>query len=247
MGLLKTVVGGGQQKAGVTVFKRTRDSAGLAVAGAHYHQDDIGQLAGRSFLGRIQHENQVALVMPDSRNAIAVHLLHGGHPVLVGYLASDDAKAYRPVFRYIAPNSIRCAAVLARDDYGKRPIVVYLNLGTPGELIAELWTEEHPLRTDHQWAGKLVVFTGSSRLRLEGVLLDREGQQMLAQVAGCQTQPRVTKTINVCVACSAKDDTGNLEKAQRYGLEIVTEADFWHEIGLQVESAARRPGPRDRE
>ena len=64
--------------------------------------------------------------------------------------------------------------------------------------------------------------------------LDREGQEYVARRAGCDTWPRVTKKVHACVTADPNDLTGNLRKAEEYGLEIVREPDFWAGIGIPL-------------
>jgi hypothetical protein len=159
----------------------------------------------------------------------------------VGYLSRDNAILYGPVFRMLTGNAIFAPARLkggwrrGADDQGSLGVV--LNLGSPGELAAELWIDRLPPIRGHRWDGKLVAFTGESRFALGPVRLDHPGQQFLAQRAGCSTWPRVTKRVQVCVTSDPETETGNLRKAEDYGCELVPEWDFWPAIGLQLERA----------
>jgi BRCA1 C Terminus (BRCT) domain len=84
-------------------------------------------------------------------------------------------------------------------------------------------------------ASRLVTFTGESDYAVQGVRLDHLGQQFLARKAGCTTWPRVTKRVQLCVTSDPETVTGKLGKAEEYGIDVISESDFWAELGLNLE------------
>ncbi|HWP62561.1 MAG TPA: HIRAN domain-containing protein [Candidatus Binatia bacterium] len=195
-----------------------------------------------------------ALLMPEPKNrydpnAIMVLLWAGRHWVHVGYLSRESAIEYQPVFAYLGggsttpaatkPHCLACDAALIRERDG---MGVVLNLGTPAEIIADLWIDDHPLRTDHPWHGRLISFTGAERTAIAGAPIDRHAQRLLARRAGCLVAPRVTKKVEALVAADDQDETANLLRAREYGIPIVREVDFLIAIGLDPELVSRAPG-----
>ena len=169
------------------------------------------------------------------RNAIKVVAWAGGAWVHVGYLSRENAVAYGPVFRFIAKPSqvvaIACDAATVRERGG---VGIILHLGSPGECIAELLTDDRQ-PADHPWRGKVIAFTGSGRSSIGGAVVDRPTQQMLAQWAGCDVVPRVTKRVEALVAADPRDMTGNVTKARDYGIAIVDEREWLVAIGLPAD------------
>lgn len=252
MGFLKRLFGGTPQPREqlmhlrVMTFSEQRPDAALDIVGEASYQVPLDKLGGLRDERGPAVGSQSAIVAPEpankfDRNAIAVYLRdNDGSMWKVGYLSRENAVAYGPVFRSLAPVVIGCPATLKGgwNRGGDRGTIgVVLNLGSPAELAAEIWLDTHPAALEHRWRGKLVAFTGDSGYAVSGVRLDRMGQQYLAQRAGCQTWPRVTKSVQVCVASQPEDETGNLRKAEGYGLELVREADFWVDLGFQLTPA----------
>ncbi len=78
-----------------------------------------------------------------------------------------------------------------------------LHLGTPGECIVELVTDDAS-PSNHEWVGKYAVFTGERATGLHGVTLDRAAQIMVARWAGCEVLPRLTKRSDVLIVADPK-------------------------------------------
>ncbi len=178
-------------------------------------------------------------------NAIGIYLWAGGAWSLAGYLSRDDAAAYQHVFRYLAPRTggsppaISCDAAQVRERGG---IGVVLHLGTPGECIAELATDDRTPTEGHPWVGKVIAFTGHSQTTIHGVPIEREAQLMLARWVGCAVLPRVTKKVDALIAADLDEVTGNQQKANDYGIPIVSEVTFLTAIGIPSDAVGRVSG-----
>ena len=120
-------------------------------------------------------------------------------------------------------------------------IGVILHLGTPTETLMELLIDSIALRTNHRWAGSVISFTGDSRYRVKGFLLDRPSSIILAEKAGMTIHPRVTKKVALLVDCDPRGMSGNEAKAHAYGVEVVSEVDFWTELGLDFDRISWGP------
>jgi NAD-dependent DNA ligase len=57
---------------------------------------------------------------------------------------------------------------------------------------------------------------------------------MLANRAGIQVHPRVTKKVTLLVDCDPTSRSGNERKAADYGIPVVSEREFWAALGLEV-------------
>jgi hypothetical protein len=173
---------------------------------------------------------------PYDPNAIAVVLWAGHSWTHSGYLSKDDALRYRPLMQHLGRGgkqpAIACDAAIVWER-GERGVV--LHLGTPGECIVELVTDELAT-TDHLWGGQLIAFTGRLRTTIHGVLLDREAQLMVAAWAGCDVAPRVTKKVQTLVAAEVRDPSANALKAREYAIPVVAEPDFLRSIGIPAEA-----------
>lgn len=149
---------------------------------------------------------------------------------------------YQPLFRHLARDgklpAVACDAALTPERGG---IGVVLHLGTPGECIAELITDDRS-PADHPWAGKTIAFTGRGRTTIAGVALDRYAQVMLARWAGCEVLPRLTKKAGALIAADPDEVTTNFQKARDYGVPIVQEPDFLRTIGIPAETVDRESG-----
>jgi len=248
MGFLQRLLGANQKTAPVhrditmETFDHVRDDAGVEVVGEQYYMPAIAAFrdhtkggAGKALLMREP-------TNPHDANAIAVYVWISSDSAVaqVGHLAAEDAVAYRPVFDFLGDRAIGCDAALAPHRGGGGSDGVVLHLGTPGELIAELWADAHPLQ-DHAWIGKTVTFSGFG-VTIANVVLDREGQRLLARLAGCSAAPIVTKRVDVCVATNPDEQTTNVAKARAYGIPIVSEHDFWTELGVDATVLGRGLG-----
>jgi hypothetical protein len=175
-------------------------------------------------------------------NAIAVLLWAGGSWSMAGYLSRTDAANYQPVFRHLAaghqsPPAVTCDAAFTPERGG---VGVVLHLGTPGECIVELATDD---RTPPEaWAGRTLVFTGQGATTIYGVPLDRHAQIMLARWARCDVLPRLTKKAGALIVADPDEVTANLQKAKEYGVAIVPEPNFVAALGIPAETIGRLSG-----
>lgn len=233
----------------VTQFGRIRDDAAVQVVGEAYRQEMVAKARAPGLnelppgLNAPPAGYYKALLVPEPTNrydpnAIIVALWSGRDWSKCGYLARGEAGRYRPVFAYLARGgkspAIACDAAIVAEAGGRG---VILHLGTPGECMAELTTDDRE-PAEHEWRGLQIAFTGSSRTAVHGVLLDREGQLMFAEWAGCVVQARVTKKVNLLVAAEPRDVTTNTQKAKDYGIPIVEEIAFLRAIGVPSEALA---------
>jgi NAD-dependent DNA ligase len=167
-------------------------------------------------------------------NAIRVLLWAGRTWALAGYLSRTDAAAYQSVFRWLAAHgtssapAVVCDAAIKSERGGAG---VVLHLGTPGECLVELVTDELQ-RPSHEWVGKRVAFTGEAANTIAGAAIDRPAQLMLARWAGCDVLPRVTKKTELLVVADARTPTASLQNAKDYGVPIVDEPTFLAAIGV---------------
>jgi NAD-dependent DNA ligase len=208
----------------------TRGDARVDVVGEQYHAQAVelfrlhaGSRAAKAVLMR-QPDN------PKDANAIAVLVYtREDQAAHVGYLAREDASAYRPVFDFLGDRVLGCEAAVAPYRGGAGTDGVVLHLGTPGELIADLWAETYSF-ADHRWRDKSVAFTGYG-LSLANVTLDRQGQLLLARLAGVIVAPRITKKADVLVVGDSTETTAT-SKAREYGIPVLEEQQFWVELGI---------------
>ena len=231
----------------VNIFKQIRDDAVVQVVGEAYRQELVAtaRQPGSADLPADMPPPPPgyykAMLVPEPTNqydpnAIRVVLWAGESWALSGYLSREDAVLYEPLFRHLARDgqlpAVACDAALTPERGG---IGVVLHLGTPGECIAELITDDRS-PADHPWAGKAVAFTGRGRTTIAGVALDRYAQVMLARWAGCEVLPRLTKKTGALIVADPAEVTTNLQKARDYGVPIVQEPDFLIRIGLPAEA-----------
>ncbi|MHB8958483.1 MAG: hypothetical protein ACYDAN_02540 [Candidatus Limnocylindrales bacterium] len=262
MAFLRRILGSGRPSApsgatgfvvNATWFTRLRPDAALEIVGEAYRQElvlkcrpprpgDLPEGVPMPAPGFFK-----ALVMPEptneyDRNAITVVLWAGDTWTQCGYLSREDAVRYGPVFAYVAhrraangepagSEAIACDAAQVPERGG---VGVVLHLGTPGELVAELATDDRTPAA-HAWQGKLVVFTGEAVNSIAGVPLDRHAQHLLAAWAGCLPAPRVTKKTEVVVVAYPGQMTAGEAKAIDYGLPRVPEPEFLSAIGIPAD------------
>lgn len=231
-------------------FDNTRGDASVEVVGEQYRAEAVERF--RRFAAGVSAN---ALLMrepanPRDGNAIAVFVWTTADPPQaeqVGYLTREDAPRYRPIFDRLGDVAIMCEAAIAPYRGGAGADGVVLHLGTPGELIAEIWASEHPFG-EHPYRGKSVAFTGFG-LSLAGAVLDREGQTLLARTAGVVAAPRVTKKVDACV-CHGGEETSATARARQYGIPIIDESAFWVALGIPEDQLSRGVGrwaqPRER-
>ena len=257
MGFLRRLFGGAESlEQGMTLnvnyFTRTRDDASVEVVGEAYRQDLIGMARspGASDLPQGMPPPPTgyykAALVPEPTNehdpdAIRALLWAGRTWALAGYLARTDAAAYQPVFRWLAAHgtssapAIVCDAAIKSERGGAG---VVLHLGTPGECIVELVTDDLPQRP-HAWIGNRIVFTGDSANTIYGASLDRPAQLMLARWAGCDVLPRLTRKTDLLVVADSYNPTANLQNAKDYGVPIIEEPAFLAAIGIPPELVSR--------
>jgi NAD-dependent DNA ligase len=217
--------------------------AEVAVVGEFMRQDELARFTAPGV--RIAH----ALLMPEPQNqhdhnAIAVYLSDEQLSASkVGYLSRENAIAYRPAVRAVAPRVLRVEARLTSEWHrpGEGTIGVLLHLGTPAQVLTEIIDAAEALGsvpivpTANPWAGRIVVFTGASGFKLFGERLAREVQEVLAVRAGSKTHPRITKKVHLLVVGDVGHETQKLDTAEEYGIDIVAEADFWRALGYKLE------------
>jgi hypothetical protein len=241
MGFLRRIFSGETSRREVALnvnyFRRIRDDARLEAVGEAYRQENVAlaKPPGPDDLppglppppsGYFK-----AMLVPEPSNkydpnAIAVVLWAGGAWSQAGYLSRSDAVGYRPLFGHLAeiagdtPPAVACDAALTAE-YGGTGVV--LHLGTPGECIVELATDDRA-PTAHRWAAKPIAFTGQHATTIHDVPLDRPAQVMLARWAGCDVLPRLTKAAAALIVADPDEVTTNFQRARDYGVETVRRA-----------------------
>lgn len=224
------------------MVRPTRPDAVLEVVGESHRQDALMILSGgRTEDGPVNVEH-IAVLMPDPANPYdsnAVAVIAGGQHV--GYLSRADAELWTPILHWATSRGMHLsaeAALIGGWDRGPRDrgsFGIVLHLGTPSETFVELMLGEIALRDDHPWPSQLIAFTGDSTFRLQGVPIDRAAATVLAQRAGMQVHPRVTKKVQLLVDCDASGVSGNQAKAEEYGIPVINEHEFWAALGLPIE------------
>lgn len=246
MSLLRRLFGGSRPttvEIAATLLAPTRMDAIVEVVGESNYQDALARVSGGRTGDGPANPAQVAVLWPErnnryDRNAIAVKITGR----TVGYLSRDNAVRYQAVVRWADAHdrTVACNATVTggwdRGGGDKGSFGVVLHLGSPAECILDMLGEEIAVRTDHPWAGHLIAFTGDSHCSHRGVLLDREASVMLANRAGIEVHPRVTKKVTLLVDCDPTSTSGNERKANDYGIPVVSELEFWTALGLEVTS-----------
>jgi HIRAN domain-containing protein len=260
MGFLRRLFGGGQSSSAhevwlnATFFTNLRDDAAVEVVGEAFRQDAVRRAIAAGAGGLPEGvpppppgKHKAVLVReptnPYDRNAVAVLTFHGYKTTHVGYLSRPQAAEYHPLFDFLARRQPEAVALLVdaaivpeRDGLG-----VILHLGTPGECVVDIVTND-ATPADHPWKGALVVFTGWNETTIEGVTLDRFAQIALARWAGVEVMPRLTKKTNLLVVADRGDMTGNLVRARDYGVPTVDEIDFVRTIGIEPAAVGKVTG-----
>jgi hypothetical protein len=134
-------------------FDPPADGGSVEVMGESHYQSALRALAGGLDMDgpRVRDHRAVLVPEPDNAydaNAVRVIIVPPapveGHWGKVGYLSRADSVAYRPVIDRLAAQGyvVGCLASLAGGqlaDTGERRFIgVWLYLGTPGDLMAEM-------------------------------------------------------------------------------------------------------------
>jgi hypothetical protein len=169
-----------------------------------------------------------------------------------GYLSRVNALDYRPLFDHLAARAseseqgepaIACDAARVREGRG---LGLVLHLGSPGECVADLVTENRTPTPDHRWVGKTVAVTGQLATTIWGTPLDRFAQQMLVRWAGCDLLPRLTKKTAVLVVADPAEVTGNSNAPKSTTSRPSSRLTSWWRSGSrQSLSAGSRSGGLD--
>ena len=249
MGFLKRVLGGPaapastQVELNVNYFAKIRDDAVLQVVGESYRQENVAlarppgpatcptwaaTAAGRLLQGDAD---------PRARQRVRRECDQGD---AVGGRRLDDGRSspassrpgYQPLFRHLGRDgsrpAIACDAALVQEGSGRG---VVLHLGTPGECIVELITDDRAPAA-HSWAGKAIVITGRGKTSITGVRLHRYAQLMLARWAGVEVLPRLTKKTDLLVIADPNEASANVQRAREYGVATIDEPDWLRTIGI---------------
>jgi hypothetical protein len=219
-----------------------RPDAVLDIVGEQSYQDALRKLGGPLTPEGPTRVDHVAGLVPEpdnpyDHNAIRVQI--DGRRV--GYLSRENALLYGPVIRWSIDQGRHVAARAKlvggwnRGGGDRGSIGVKLHVGTPAETVMELLGDRLTVRNDHRWPGALVAFTGDSMCRVSGFALDRAASELLARRAGLTVHPRVTKQIQLLVDCDPTGASGNESRARAYGIEVISEPDFWAELGIELD------------
>jgi hypothetical protein len=254
MGFLRRLLGGSSAQSRECDAWRlapSRDEAVLQVVGEGTYQDALGALGGRKTSDGPTSTDFLAGLIREANNRYdenAIQVQIDGRRV--GYLSREDAIRYRPVVdwamarEHLIVAHARLTGGWDRGGGDSGSFGVILHVGTPSETLLELLGDEVVVKTDHPWPDALIAFTGDSRYTLSGVALDRECSTMLAHRAGLHVNPRITKKVRLLVDCDPGTESGNELKAIQYGIQIISEADFWATLGIDVQPAAAQWGQR---
>lgn len=212
----------------------------LEVVGESRYRNAIEGYVGRKAAGHKTIVDAALIAEPDNPydpNAIAVQI--SGQRV--GYLSRGDALRYKPVMEWckaegfipVVRGDVRGG--WQQDDGTWADFGITLYVASPDKLVGRSIAATAPPRTDHQWAGQMVAFTGDSRCIVNGRALDREASVALAEAAGLIVHERVTKNVQLLIDCDDRTVSGNQRKATEYGIPVIGEADFWAGVGVTVE------------
>jgi len=83
--------------------------------------------------------------------------------------------------------------------------------------------------------GCLICFTGDLNARLNGEPIDREFAERTAGERGMIVKNGVSRKLDFLVAADPDSNSGKAKKAREYGTRIISEAQFWRMVGVQVE------------
>jgi hypothetical protein len=219
-----------------------RTDAVLDIVGEQSYQDALRKI-GAPFTeeGPTNLDHLAVLIAEPSnrydKNAIRVQI----DRQRVGYLSRENALLYGPVViwalqhnRFLVAHA-KLTGGWNRGEGDRGSIGVKLHVGSPAETLIELLDDRLTIRSDHRWPRGLVAFTGDNTCRVGGMLLDRASSEALARRAGLSVHPRVTKQVTLLVDCDPSGASGNERKARGYGIEVVTETEFWTELGMQLD------------
>ncbi len=83
--------------------------------------------------------------------------------------------------------------------------------------------------------GKTVCFTGEFESILNGNPITREMVISIVEAQGLVSARSVTKKLDLLVAADTCSQSGKANKAREYGIEILSEQQFWKVIGMKVD------------
>ncbi|GIK15635.1 MAG: hypothetical protein BroJett003_05990 [Planctomycetota bacterium] len=83
--------------------------------------------------------------------------------------------------------------------------------------------------------GRLICFTGDLTACLGGKPIDREFAERTASDRGMIIKTGVSRKLDFLVAADPDSNSGKARKAREYGTRIISEAQFWRMMGVQVE------------
>lgn len=233
----------------------TRPSASVHVVGEYFRQATVryaerAGVTGATFPGVPAPTDGAykAILVRDREdrhdpNAVRVALcVDEAETLVVGRLSHRDSRAYRPIFDMLGSGGLACDATLIREGTHLREswTGVRLNLETPGEIVAELYTDDYPISSAHEWRGQLVSFAGAGRVRLRGVPLDRPAQVKLARMAGIAVDHHLNERTRLVIAGDPREPTPLIERAKDHGIDVIPEVDFWPAVGVTTVALGNR-------
>jgi DNA polymerase-3 subunit epsilon len=83
--------------------------------------------------------------------------------------------------------------------------------------------------------GRSVCFTGELTGCLYGQPIDRESAKGIAIKHGMIVKSGVSRKLDFLVAADPDSNSDKAKKAREYGTRIISEAQFWRMVGVQVE------------
>jgi DNA polymerase-3 subunit epsilon len=84
-------------------------------------------------------------------------------------------------------------------------------------------------------SGLSVCFTGELMAQLKGSPVDREFAARIATERGMVVKSGVSRKLDILVAADPDSNSGKAKKAREYGIRIISEAQFWKMVGVQVQ------------
>lgn len=227
-----------------TLVKPARDDAVLEIVGESNYQDALLAISGgRTSDGPVKPHGHLALLWPEPKNRYdpnAVSIRIEGR--VVGYLSREEAVRWSRVLAaattantYVAAEA-RLIGGWDRGNGDRGTVGVQLHLGSPFETYLELLddAEQPAVHRNHPWVDWLVAVTGDTRCTWRGHAVDREGLVHIADRAGIRVHPRVTKQVQLLIDCDPASVSGNEAKANTYGIPVISDREFFEQIGFDV-------------
>jgi DNA polymerase-3 subunit epsilon len=82
--------------------------------------------------------------------------------------------------------------------------------------------------------GKSVCFTGTIMSHINGERMTKDIAQSISETSGLLPQKSVTKNLDILVVADPHTQSGKAKQARNYGTRIISERDFWAQLGVAI-------------